>query len=133
MYTYKRWIAVTARANDSCLMIVKDDLLKVNHCVTRSDPYGPCRKRGYLRPIGQPARVKHLGNPAYTQLMGATRRLMEIRLPRYPYSAAQIKAGLGDFFTQITKNFVRKTRTYELATTLRLRRVLKLTDYEQLG
>jgi hypothetical protein len=57
-------------------MIVKDDLSKVDHSVTTSDPYGPRYKRGYLRPKGQPAGVKHAGNPAYTQLMGATRRLI---------------------------------------------------------
>ena len=45
MYTTKRWIAVKARAKDSCLKIVKGDLLKVAHCVTTSDPYGPRCKR----------------------------------------------------------------------------------------
>jgi hypothetical protein len=56
-------------------MIVKDDLYKVDHSVTSSDPNGPRYKRGHLRPIGQPARVKHAGNPANTQLISAIRRL----------------------------------------------------------
>jgi hypothetical protein len=38
----------------------------------------------FLRPIGQPAGVKRAGNPAYTQLMGATRRLIGNQIAMVP-------------------------------------------------
>src|SRR5258707_3749403 len=114
MYTTKRWIAVKARANDSCLKIVKDDLHKVVHCVTTSDPYGPRCKRGYLRPIGQ-ARVKHCGNRAYTELISAKGARCSLRLPTSLLSKETLSWGR-EFFVQITQNFAKKTRTFGLVT-----------------
>ena|SRR5262245_29674285 len=57
MYTLNKWIAFFARANGSCLLIVKDDLRMVY--VTSSDPYGPGCKRDDRKPMGHLARVKH--------------------------------------------------------------------------
>ena len=114
MYTTKRWIAVKARVNDSCLKIVKDDLHKVAHCVTTSDPYGPRCRRGYLRPIGQ-ARVKHCGNRAYTQLISAKGARCSLRLPTSLLSKETLSWGR-EFFVQITQNLVKKTRTFGLVT-----------------
>ena len=97
-------------------MIVKDDLLKVDQRCHQKRSLWAMLQAWFLRPIGQPAGVKQAGNPAYTQLMGATRRLIGNKIAVVPLLSYAIGSWGRGFFTQTTKNFVRKTTTYELAT-----------------
>jgi hypothetical protein len=62
----------------------------------------------FLRPKGHPAGVKQAGNPAYTQLMSATRRLIGNKIAEVPYSAKQFEAGVGGFLLKQRKTFSKK-------------------------
>src|SRR5258705_11521127 len=97
MYTSKKWIALVSRANDSCLMIGKDDLLKVAHCGTTSDPYGPRHKRGYLRPVG-PSLCEALRRSSLHTADRRNQALVRHDDCRYPpQQAIRLKAGVGIF------------------------------------
>lgn len=109
MYPSKHWIALTTRAKeDSCLVIVRDDPLKVNNSVTRSDPNGPRYQRGDRRPMGQLACVKfcrrsslHAADKRYKAL---DRKPIVVR----PLLSKNNFAGVRGFLLQRSKTFSKK-------------------------
>ena len=109
MYPTKRWIAVTARANDSCLMIVKDDLLKVAIVSQQAIPMVHAASVVTYGQLAQ-ARVKHCGNRGLHTADKRNRRSLVITIADVPPQQGDSSWGRG-FFAQIVKNFVKKTRT----------------------
>jgi hypothetical protein len=85
MYASKKWIALVSRANDSWLMIGKDHLLRWPNVAPQAILMVHATS---VVTYGQSAQacLKHCGDRAYTQLIGATRRLLDMTIADIPLS-----------------------------------------------